>query len=286
MDQATAALEAVSDLRELLRLDGADLHVASADGRTATFELDLVDAGCADCVLPADRLEVLLLAHLEAHIGTYEAVRILDPRANEREAVTATTAAAQMVIRMPDVEFRRRATGYARRLETLAGARIGFLDAWGDQEGAGGMYPTLAALKDSLVADHDVGTVVWEMKPSTSHEVPDAVLRAFVSKVDAVVNGEGICGSCTAATVLDGVLLEAMGVPTITLVQEQFAPAARMHARAGGLPKLPLLIEPKPSDGSSVQRTAVDFIDQHVGEVVRALTVEVDHSEITWTLGR
>jgi hypothetical protein len=42
MDQATAstrALEPVSDLRELLRLDGADPHITSADGRTADFEL-------------------------------------------------------------------------------------------------------------------------------------------------------------------------------------------------------------------------------------------------------
>ncbi len=77
---SAAALQAVQELREILRLDGADLSIASADGRLAVFHLDLAGATCPDCVLPSDPLEALLLDQLRARITSYNMVRVVDPR--------------------------------------------------------------------------------------------------------------------------------------------------------------------------------------------------------------
>jgi hypothetical protein len=74
---------------------------------------------------------------------------------------------------------------------------------------------------------------------------------------------------------LDAVLLENLGLPTITVVQDQFEKAARMHAAAAGLPDVPLFVEPTPIDGSSVQRDVAGFVADHMDDVVRALTSKV-----------
>jgi hypothetical protein len=268
---------AVAELRQIIQLDGVDLVLSSVDSDVASFRLILEDASCADCVLPRDRLEVLLVDRLEEAKLPISKVVIDDPR----EAAPAEAgldlgepSGAAMRLRLPSIVFAPRATTYAKRLPTLAGARIGLLDAWGDQENGGGMYPTFAEMEKVLLRDHGVAEVIWQMKSSTSHELPESELRGFAGRVDAVINGEGLCGSCTAATVLDGVLLEGLGMPSVTLVQAQFEKAARMHARAGGLADLPLFVEPEPVDGSSVQRDGA-FVEANIQRVVDALTQDV-----------
>lgn len=49
---------------------------------------------------------------------------------------------------------------------------------------------------------------------------------------------------------LDAVALERQSLPTITVVQDRFETAARLHARARGMPDLPMLIEPAPKGGN------------------------------------
>jgi hypothetical protein len=44
--------------------------------------------------------------------------------------------------------------------------------------------------------------------------------------------------------VLDALAMEAAGLPTVTIIGDRFEVPARIHAKAAGLPDLPLLIEP------------------------------------------
>jgi hypothetical protein len=64
--------------------------------------------------------------------------------------------------------------------------------------------------------------------------------------------------------VLDAIELERMGIPTLTIVGEKFARAAAVHARVGGLPLLPLLVEPPPAT------TGFDpamFVQEHLANI-------------------
>jgi len=71
--------------------------------------------------------------------------------------------------------------------------------------------------------------------------------------------------------VVDAVEIERRGTPTITIVHDAFERAARLHARALGMPHLPLLVEPTPR-GGTISFDVREMARQKVEEVVRALT--------------
>ncbi|MDI2126086.1 NifU family protein [Yinghuangia seranimata] len=81
MDESTVAA-AVDELRRPLRADGADLVLVRADPRTALIELrlDLTAVGCADCVLPPDRLAQVVEAVLRRDIPEEFELVLHDPR--------------------------------------------------------------------------------------------------------------------------------------------------------------------------------------------------------------
>ena len=45
---------------------------------------------------------------------------------------------------------------------------------------------------------------------------------------------------------LDAIDTERLGKPTLTIIEEKFERAARLAARMGALPAIPLLVEPTP----------------------------------------
>lgn len=68
------------------------------------------------------------------------------------------------------------------------------------------------------------------------------------------------------ASVLDALAMEAAGLPTVTIIGDRFEVPARLHAKARGLPDLPLLIEPTSdvsvttTDGLGVALQSYDFV--------------------------
>jgi Fe-S cluster biogenesis protein NfuA len=81
MDQEAVA-ETVDEMGALLRSDGADLRLVEADPKTARIEiaLELDDADCADCVLPAELLQQMITDALSRRVrGEFELV-LHDPR--------------------------------------------------------------------------------------------------------------------------------------------------------------------------------------------------------------
>jgi hypothetical protein len=72
--------------------------------------------------------------------------------------------------------------------------------------------------------------------------------------------------------VLDALQLENLGKPTLTIVQDRFEKAAKLHAKAGGLPNIPLLVEAEPADGGSIRYDVHDLIQNHRELILSALT--------------
>lgn len=175
-----------------------------------------------------------------------------------------------MKVRLPEITKQHLSGGFAPRPASMKGLRVGFLDGWGDQNG-NRMYPAMAVIERKLKAECGVADTVWQKKPSISQRVPDEMMRSFVNKVDVVINGEGLCGSCTAGSILDGVELEALGKPSVTIVQDRFEKAARAHARNLGLPDLFLLVEKAPVTGS-IQHDVEQTVEENWPRIIAALT--------------
>ncbi len=66
--------------RDVLRADGVNIELDRMDGETAHLRLEIVDAACAECVLPRHMLEPVVLDLLRSVHPTLEAVCIVDPR--------------------------------------------------------------------------------------------------------------------------------------------------------------------------------------------------------------
>lgn len=79
---ATAVASALEELRTIVQADGGDLRLTGYDDESGTATVDLVleDASCADCVMPADHLEPLILTALQAETPAVQRVTINDPR--------------------------------------------------------------------------------------------------------------------------------------------------------------------------------------------------------------
>ncbi len=70
----------LSPALEVLEADGVTLELVELDGEVAHLAMHVVDADCADCVMPREYLEPVVLDLLRTTRPTLEAVRIDDPR--------------------------------------------------------------------------------------------------------------------------------------------------------------------------------------------------------------
>ncbi len=77
-----AVREAVAELAPMLQADGADLRLIEADPATARIEvaLDVTDATCAECVLPAPLLEQIVSDAIARRVPTEFELVLRDPR--------------------------------------------------------------------------------------------------------------------------------------------------------------------------------------------------------------
>jgi hypothetical protein len=64
---------------------------------------------------------------------------------------------------------------------------------------------------------------------------PD-LFEQIVGDCNLVITAVGDCGSCSAATVADGILFERAGVPAVSIVSDSFLLSARAMARVQGFP--------------------------------------------------
>ncbi len=119
----------------------------------------------------------------------------------------------------------------APRSRPLAGATIGLLDN-GKVNGAN----LLEAFGRLLGETEAVGEVRLFHKPYAGQPLDEDQLEEIASTCDFVVTAIGDCGSCSAATLADGILLEREGVPAASICTEPFAVTAAAMAQVQGFP--------------------------------------------------
>ena len=70
----------LTPVRDVIQADGGDVELVTVDGTTARLRLLLVEAGCAECLLPRPILEEIALKLLRPTAPDLTEVRIEDPR--------------------------------------------------------------------------------------------------------------------------------------------------------------------------------------------------------------
>jgi hypothetical protein len=73
-------LAVLDDFQGMVSADGARLDLLSADDAGLVLDLVLVDAGCAECVMPREHLEGILRDQLKDALASPPAITIRDPR--------------------------------------------------------------------------------------------------------------------------------------------------------------------------------------------------------------
>jgi hypothetical protein len=119
----------------------------------------------------------------------------------------------------------------APRSTPLAGATVGLLDN-GKVNGAN----LLEALGRLLRDAEDVREIRLFHKDYAGQPLADDLRKEIASSCDFVVTAIGDCGSCSAATLADGILLEREGVPAASICTEPFAVTAAAMAELQGFP--------------------------------------------------
>ena len=77
---ATTVAPALESVRALLQADGADIELVELDGDVAHLRLLLVEANCAECVLPTPLLADVALQQMRPQAPGLAAIVIDDPR--------------------------------------------------------------------------------------------------------------------------------------------------------------------------------------------------------------
>lgn len=155
-------------------------------------------------------------------------------------------------------------TTLAPRSGTLRGTRLGLLDN-GKVNGA----VLLTELGRHLVRTCAVGEVTMFTKAYAGQPLEPQQLEEIAAGCDYVVTAIGDCGSCSAATLADGILLERRGVPAASICTEPFGVAAAAMAQSYGFPNYQFVLTRHP-----VASLSLAEVRDRVAEVApRLLTI-------------
>ena len=80
MTEESTVAAGLEPVREMIRLDGADLELVRVDGATAHLRLVVEDASCSECVMPRTMLEAIALQMMQPLVPGLSAVAVDDPR--------------------------------------------------------------------------------------------------------------------------------------------------------------------------------------------------------------
>lgn len=132
-------------------------------------------------------------------------------------------------------------TTLAPRTGSLEGARIALLD---------NTKPNATALLESVAVQlsdlHAIGRTTMYTKDYFGTPVKDELFRNIADESDIVITAVGDCGSCSAATVTDGILFERAGVPAVSICSDSFHMSGQAMAQVYGFPGYDFLATPHP----------------------------------------
>ncbi len=159
-------------------------------------------------------------------------------------------------------------TTLAPRLRSLRGLTVGLLDNTKPNAGV-----ALAAVARELERAYGVATSVACAKGYFGTPAEEDVIQRIRDTCDFAIAGVGDCGSCSAATVADGILLERAGVPAVSICTDSFLISAQAMAQVYGFPGFEFVALPHPLaslDEKQIQSRVQDALP----EVLRILGVE------------
>lgn len=119
----------------------------------------------------------------------------------------------------------------AARPPNLRGLTVGLLD--NTKANATALLDEVA---EQLHRLHGTGPSRRYTKDYFGTPVKDGLLKQIVDECDLVITAVGDCGSCSAATVADGILLERSGIPAVSVVSDAFLVSAQGMAAVQGFP--------------------------------------------------
>lgn len=157
----------------------------------------------------------------------------------------------------------------APRPASLRGLTVGLLD-----NTKVNATQLLQEIGDVLTNRYGTGVLRMYTKDYFGTPVKDDLLRQIAGECDVVVTAVGDCGSCSAATVADGVLLERAGIPAVSICSDAFTMSGTAMARVEGFPGFEFLTVEHPVaslDAAQIRQRA----EKVVPGVVRILGVEV-----------
>jgi hypothetical protein len=156
----------------------------------------------------------------------------------------------------------------APRPLTLQGLTVGLLDNTKVNASA-----LLAEIGEELSGRYGVAETRLYTKDYFGTPVENDLLMQLVTECDVVVTAVGDCGSCSAATVADGVLLERAGIPTVSICSDAFVMSGSAMARLQGFPGFEFVTVQHPVaslDTAQLHERAIEAIP----DVARILEVE------------
>lgn len=150
-------------------------------------------------------------------------------------------------------------TGETNTLVFDLASRPGGLDGlnvWLLDNGKASAAELLEQVGNALASGHDTRVGGTHRKRVSGAGAGASALRRMAEEAGAVVNALADCGGCTSWSVHDAVELERAGVPTISVVADQFLELFATTATALGMPDLPRAVTPYPvaPDASDPER--------------------------------
>ncbi|MBB3082927.1 UGSC family (seleno)protein [Geodermatophilus sabuli] len=156
----------------------------------------------------------------------------------------------------------------APRPTSLRGLTVGLLDNTKPNATA-----LLTAIAGELRQRYDVAEPRSYVKDYFGTPAEPELIERIVRECDVVITAIGDCGSCSAATVADGVLFERAGLPAVSICSDSFLMSARAMAGLEGFPGFEFIAVQHPVaslDGEQIAQRARGAMP----EVLRILGVE------------
>jgi hypothetical protein len=228
--------------------DGVELRLTGIDAREhlVEFELDLAEAGCADCVLPPPALHEMVTSALQRQAPGDYVVVVRDPRTGGPNLEDRAAPSDTVVILSPAAAVLGGDDSPGPDAGPLAGRTVGFrvdrlwrswdwiVDEW-----------------SKALADAGAAAVLWRRfqgLDGAAGAAARAEYATFLDSVDVAVVGLGNCGSCTSWTIKDAITALESGRPTAALTTAHFEQLGQTLATQYGHPALRILALPYPLD--------------------------------------
>ncbi|WES63342.1 UGSC family (seleno)protein [Microbacter sp. GSS18] len=169
------------------------------------------------------------------------------------------TVTTEELIDPTGFEIARDEPTLAPRPGTLARLTVGLLDNTKPNA-----TPLLDEIGDALERRFGVGATRRYTKDYFGTPAKTDLIDRIALECDVVVTAVGDCGSCSAATVADGILFERAGTPAVSVCSDTFLVSGRAMAQLQGFPDYEFLTVPHPVaslDRPALRERAVAIVD-------------------------